>query len=105
MQNLLNNLAAFAMMAAVPLAIAADAPATPATDAPTLKLPQGTRPTRYALTLRIVPGEARVRGEIAIDIELEQARAVLWLNADSLSVTQVTTEPPETRTTLPSGPG
>jgi hypothetical protein len=104
MQKLLNNLAAFALMAAVPLAIAVNASAIPATDAPTLKLPQGARPTRYALTLRIVPGEARVRGEIAIDIELEQARAVLWLNADSLSVTQVTTERPETRTTLLASP-
>src|SRR4030095_15131218 len=103
MQKLLNNLAAFAMMAAVPLAIAADAPATPATDAPTLKLPQGARPTRYALHLRVVLGEARVRGEIAIDIELEQARAVLWLNADSLTVTQATTERPETRATLLTG--
>jgi alanyl aminopeptidase len=34
---------------------------------------------------------------------LEQARAVLWLNADSLSVTQVTTERPEARTTLLTG--
>jgi len=100
MQKLLSKLVAFAMLAAVPLAIAANAPATAATDAPTLKLPQGARPTRYALSLRIVPGEARVRGEIAIDIEVAQARPVLWLNADSLRVTQVTTEQPETRTTL-----
>ena len=103
MPKLLSILTAFVMTASVPVAIAAEGPAAPATDAPTLKLPAGVRPTRYSLTLRVVPGEARVRGEIAIDVELQQTRAVLWLNADSLSIAQVTTERPETRATLLTG--
>jgi alanyl aminopeptidase len=54
---------------------------------PALRLPDGARPLRYAVTLTVVPGQERARGEIAIDIELTREHAVLWLNAaDSLSV-------------------
>ena len=104
MRKLSNALVALAMVVtvpvAIPVAVAADAQPALSTDAPTLKLPSGVRPTRYALTLKVVPGEAKVQGEIAIDIELERPQTILWLNADSLSVTQATTELPATRATL-----
>ncbi len=54
---------------------------------PALRLPDGARPLRYALTLTVVPGQDKARGEIAIDIELAREHAVLWLNADALTVT------------------
>ena len=62
---------------------AADPPATRA-EPPTFRLPAGARPTRYALTLTVVPGEAKAAGEIAIDVELDRPHDVLWLNADSV---------------------
>jgi cytosol alanyl aminopeptidase len=54
---------------------------------PTLRLPDGARPLRYAITLTIVPGRETVPAEIAIDVELAREHAVLWLNAEALSVT------------------
>ena len=43
---------------------------------------------RYALALTVVPGEAKVPGEIAIDVELDRPHEVLWLNADAVDVTR-----------------
>src|SRR6266702_8113003 len=37
---------------------------------PALRVPDGSRPTRYELTLTVVPGEAKANGEITIDVEL-----------------------------------
>jgi alanyl aminopeptidase len=82
--RLLANLAALAASAAIAVAAAAaDAP-----QPPSLRLPEGARPTRYALTLTVVPGEAKAPGEIVIDVELVRPHAVLWLNADTLAVTR-----------------
>jgi alanyl aminopeptidase len=57
--------------------------------APTLRLPDGVRPTHYAVTLTIVPGQKKAAGEIAIDLELARAHDLLWLNADRLEIGQV----------------
>jgi alanyl aminopeptidase len=74
-----------------------------AAEPPTFRLPPGARPTHYAVTLTVVPGEVKAAGEIAIDIELDRAHDVLWLNADSISVTRPRTELADTRATILSG--
>ena len=74
-----------------PSTITLDPPA-PAPVAPTVRLPDGARPTHYALTLTVVPGAARVDGGIVIDVVLDTPHAVLWLNADALNVTKATSE-------------
>ncbi len=57
---------------------------------PALRLPDGARPLRYALTLTVVPGAEKAPGEIAIDLELDREHALLWLHADALTVTRAT---------------
>jgi hypothetical protein len=47
-------------------------PFRPSSLRPELRIPEGSRPLRYAVTLTVVPGEAAVAGEIAIDIELDR---------------------------------
>jgi alanyl aminopeptidase len=77
---------------AAPAATAApDAPG-----APTVRLTAGASPTRYALTLTVVPGAARVAGDIVIDLTLDGPHALLWLNAAALNVTGASTELPAT---------
>ncbi|HEX6795063.1 MAG TPA: M1 family metallopeptidase, partial [Casimicrobiaceae bacterium] len=56
---------------------------------PALRLPSGARPTHYALTMTIVPGEAKAPGEMTIDIALDRPHSTLWLNADALAVSRV----------------
>jgi alanyl aminopeptidase len=72
-------------------------------DAPSFRLPSTARPLRYALDLTVVPGDASARGEIAIDVELDRAHRVLWLNADSLDVAGAATELSTTRVSILSG--
>src|SRR5215470_6096279 len=83
--NLRSGFAAIALIASVAVCrplYGADASAAATVEPPTLKLPAGARPTRYVLTLTIVPGEAKAAGEIAIDVELDRPHSVLWLNAE-----------------------
>ncbi|MEP7183094.1 MAG: M1 family metallopeptidase [Betaproteobacteria bacterium] len=103
MRKLLSGLAALAWLAASPVAFSADPPAAPAVEPPTFRLPAGARPLRYAVTLTLVPGEAKVPGEIAIDVELDRPHPVLWLNADTLNVTSAAVDLPGTRVTVLSG--
>ncbi len=91
---------AIAFLAGYSAAFAAEPSTAPGAEPPTLKLPAGARPTRYAITLTVVPGEANARGDIAIDVELDKPHSLLWLNADSLNVTRAAVELPETRLTL-----
>ena len=95
MQILLKLVAALAAAIALVPALAAEPP--------TFRLPAGARPTHYAVTLTVVPGEAKATGEITIDIELDRAHDVLWLNADSITVTRPRTELADTRATILSG--
>src|SRR3954467_6808396 len=59
---------------------------------PELRIPEGSRPLRYAVTLTVVPGEAAVTGEIAIDVELDRPHPIVWLNAVDLSIAQVSVD-------------
>ena len=65
-------------------------PASNHAAAPKLRIPAGARPTRYAVTLTIVPGAAKVAGEITIDLDLDRPHPVLWLNAVAVSISKVT---------------
>ncbi|MDQ2961709.1 MAG: M1 family metallopeptidase [Pseudomonadota bacterium] len=103
MRKLLAGGATLAWLTAASLAFSADVPAAPAVEPPTFRLPSGARPLRYDVALTLVPGEAKAPGEIAIQVELDRPHPVLWLNADTLSVTSAATELPETRVTVLSG--
>ena len=53
---------------------------------PTLRLPDGVRPLRYAAELTLRPAESSFRGTIEIEIEVARATPVVWLNARFLSI-------------------
>ena len=103
MLKLVLAIATNALLAIFPVAFAAEPSTVPGVEPPMLKLPPGARPTRYAVTLTVVPGDDNAHGDIAIDVELDQPHAVLWLNADSLNVTRVAVELPETRVSVLAG--
>ena len=63
-------------------------PGTP----PTLRLPDGARPTRYELDLTVLPTEATFRGEIRISVALAEPTTLLWLNATELTVLSASVE-------------
>src|SRR5262249_51076652 len=101
-----SSFAAIALIASIAVCRplhAADTPPAAAVEPPTLRLPEGARPTRYALTLTIVPGEAKSAGEVVIDVELDRPHSVLWLNAESLDVKRATTDSAATSATIVSG--
>lgn len=60
---------------------------------PTGRLPADIRPTHYALSLRIVPEEARFSGEVSIDVTLTAPRHVLWLHAQDQHTLAATITP------------
>ncbi len=62
---------------------AAQTPA-PTLTPPGLRLPDGVKPTSYAVSLRVVPGEESVTGEITIELALDGAHDVVWLNATDI---------------------
>jgi len=70
---------------------------------PVFRLPDGARPLHYDLALTVVPGDAKAPGEVAIDVELSRTHAVLWLNADSLTISAASVDAPQTRVTILSG--
>src|SRR5256885_6107001 len=65
---------------------ASQSPTTAEYASPALRIPEGSRPTHYQLTLTVIPGEAKASGDITIDVELTRAHPVLWLNADNVTV-------------------
>jgi aminopeptidase N len=67
---------------------------------PALRIPGGSRPTRYELTLTVVPGDDKASGEIAIDVALDRPHRVLWLNADSVAVSSASVGDPGIAVTL-----
>jgi len=67
---------------------------------PPLRIPEGSRPMRYEVTLTVVPGEPAARGEIVIFLELARPHRVLWLNADELAVSRATVSAPATAVTI-----
>ena len=72
MQKLLVRIASIALLIVNSIAFAGDPPPAAGGEPPTLRLPPGARPTRYAVTLTVAPGDATAQGEIAIDVELDR---------------------------------
>ena len=103
MPNPFLRVAAIVLLSLCSAAAAAQSSSANVAEPPTLRIPAGARPTHYALTLTVVPGEPKAQGEIAIDVEFERPHGVLWLNADSLNVTRAEVESGETRVSLLSG--
>ena len=91
-----------AMCVAHDMGVAQTAPNSDQTP-PAFRLPDGARPLHYDLTLTVVPGDAKAPGEIAIDVELSRPHSVLWLNADSLTISGASVNAPGTRVTVLSG--
>ncbi len=91
----------FVLLATIAVAFAAGAAV--AADPPAFRLPDGARPTHYALSLTVVPGEPKAAGEIAIDVELDRPHKILWLNADSVEVKRATAGSSGTRVDILGG--
>ena len=70
---------------------------------PAFRLPDGARPTAYALSLTVVPGAPVVSGEIAIDVALERPHALVWLNADAVTVKRAGVDDAATRVEVIAG--
>lgn len=64
-------------------AAAAEPPHPPT---PSLRLPPGVRPTRYALDLAIDPSQATFTGSVAIDLALDSTTSFIWLHGTDLQV-------------------
>ena len=62
--------------------------ATPAEPTPELQLPVDVHPTRYALSLEIVPDRPGFHGTADIAITLAKPRQVIWLHGRELEVTE-----------------
>jgi alanyl aminopeptidase len=61
-------------------------PSLPRATPPALRLPEGARPTSYALALRIDPAQPTLTGTIDIELQLAAATSFLWLNATDIDV-------------------
>jgi len=61
----------------------------PVGQVPTGKLPEGTRPTSYRLSLTIIPEHDRFSGTAVIGIELDQPSATIWMHGQGLDVTAI----------------
>lgn len=68
-------------------------PALPVEAAPLGRLPADVRPLHYALDLTIVPERERVPGSVAITLNLDRARDVIWLHGRDLNVLRASVEP------------
>ena len=58
-------------------------------DAPSFRLPEMARPTRYSLDMTIIPSEPAFHGVATISVQLKQQTKILWLNQKGLTVKQV----------------
>jgi alanyl aminopeptidase len=83
-----------ALLASIALAQATDPSAA------SLRLPDGVRPERYAVTLAVVPGDAAVHGRVVIDVTLDTPQALMWLDADRISIASVDVDGGGTHATL-----
>lgn len=64
-------------------------PLAPATIVPpTLRLPTGARPLRYAVELTLSPDTDAFSGTVDIEMEIDRSLSVLWLNADDVTVSE-----------------
>jgi alanyl aminopeptidase len=68
------------------LAVAAVCLAAKTPDAPRLRLPDTTVPTRYSVNLTIVPDQDNFEGAVDIDVSVKEPEDLLWLNATNLNI-------------------
>jgi cytosol alanyl aminopeptidase len=61
-----------------------------ADEAPSLRLGQDVRPTRYTADLTLVPTAAAFEASIAIEVTLARPASLIWLNASDLSIDEAT---------------
>lgn len=78
--QLLHVAALCGALLAPALSAAAPEP-SPASTAPTLRLPTVARPSEYRLHLQLQPGADQFSGTIEIALNVSQATPILWLNA------------------------
>jgi aminopeptidase N len=55
---------------------------------PALRLGKAARPERYAAYVSLTPGEKEFEGKIDIDLVLDEATSLLWLNGTGLRVSE-----------------
>jgi alanyl aminopeptidase len=63
-----------------------------AATAPSFRLPDFARPTRYELELTIIPSQREFRGAARIDLEVVKRTSEIWLNAKDLRIGKVAAE-------------
>lgn len=83
-------------------------PSPPAPASPTVRLPAGARPLRYALDLTVVPSAAPFSGRVTIELALDKPTTTLWLNATDLVIDEATLAAggaPSRATVTPGAPG
>jgi alanyl aminopeptidase len=85
---------------AEPVAAAAPVAAPVAPTPPDLRLPAGVRPVRYQATLELDPAAKDFGGVIAIDVSVDAATDLVWLNADGLTIESAEIEAGGARTAL-----
>lgn len=73
--------------------IAEPKPTTPADPPPTGQLPRTVVPTRYTLSLRVVPSEEQLQGRVRIRVESERSVRRIWLHGKDLQVEAATVTP------------
>lgn len=56
----------------------------PVLEAPALRLPDGARPLRQSIDLRVIPGDDKFTGSVSIELEVTKPLEVLWLNGADL---------------------
>src|SRR5438270_2659889 len=62
--------------------------ATPAPTPPRLRLPTMVKPIRYAARLTVRPTEPTFTGAIDIDVTVDKATDIVWLDSTALKVTR-----------------
>ncbi len=72
------------------LILAATGFAAKTPEAPTLRLPDGVAPIRYAIDLTVVPDRDRFQGSAEIQVEIRQPQSLIWLNAEKLEISGAT---------------
>jgi alanyl aminopeptidase len=73
-----------------PPLVAEAPPPPPAVNPPSVRLPDGVRPTRYAAKLTVVPTHPTFKGIATVDVLLDRPTQVLWLNANDLALGHTT---------------
>ncbi len=87
--------AAILLMMTAALGCGRDAPApraeAPALPAPAgMRLPDGVAPLAYRAAFEVDPARETFRGRVEIDVQLDRATAVLWLDAHELTIRSAT---------------